>query len=171
MFRNILSCLRCEPDTVEPAQIHRVAADWWAQFLLAEDVTFDNGSGDPMHSVLSSALREKVHGDGYDTETALAFREVLAEALAEKDVGGYSPTLYVGTDYHPDSTLREAAHAVDIDPGKTLFPSKTGMWLVDEGDGVRHIDVKVGHGRSTRTIWTNAGPDEDDWEWEVDDVE
>ena len=132
-------------------QRHEIAAVWWAGFLTAEDVDHDNGSAprDLFGEALSSWAREKIHGDGYDKETATEFVGHLAKGIAQHEAETFRPEAYIGTDYHPGPVLKSACEAVDISPGMTLFPKKTSMWVSPGG-----IKVKTGHRSDIETIWT-----------------
>lgn len=154
MIRDLLGTGGSEPPVQE---IHRVAAAWWASWITEEEVK--HKTGDVMGEALSSWARERIHGDGYDGDTAEQFQEHLAELITEKDHRGLEST-WMRVDYHPDPILKEACEEVDIRPGMTLFPQKTSMWLEDG-----KIFVKVGHastGAERKQIWPESDPEGDE---------
>lgn len=124
-------------------------AQWWAEQLGAP--TFNNGDG--LTSLLASALNGNpgplspaqvdlfVEDLAVRVNDSLAVRESYNEGL---------PRVPLGTDYHPDRELAEAAEGAGIPASR--FPWKTMTWTTPD-----YVTVSLGYGAPTTLTWSRPG--------------
>ncbi len=133
----------------------RAVAQWWAEQLGAP--TFN--SGDPMASLLATALNGNP-GPLAD-EQVTTFVEHLASyvdiSLGLRPDPGLTPHgltpyshMVLGTDYHPDRPLQDAAQAAGIP--FTRFPWKTVTFAYPD-----HVAGSLGSGQRLSLLWNRAG--------------
>lgn len=136
----------------------RAAAEWWAQQIA--DPTFRNTTAEEDRASSANELLGAVYARGLagmlsdrhpvTAEQLATFTNAL-ETIIIRDTreDGWHYGLHV--DYHPDSSLTEAAQAAGVDESR--FPWKTHLWLRMDGT----VIARLGYGAPERLVWAPDG--------------
>lgn len=139
-------------------EIHPAAqavAAWWSKYLTG--VAPQNNGDDSETGGFAAALMLLVSAqDRHTPEQAAAFERELALMLS-KEIEGRPERLWlsVGTDYHPDGTLQEAATRAGFVLGGMALPIKSSSFISRDQDDPSKIkaSVKQGYGAQLEVIW------------------
>lgn len=133
-----------------------VAAKWWSEFLTKKPGRDNGDTSEAMAfvSMLEALTPRQSPNDGQIE----AFVRLLADSIwdeveAQRARGWARPSMWLSVDYHPDAVLSGVCEVTGIRPDR--LPWKTCMWLDENPDGLR-INVAVGYGARTVTIWPKS---------------
>lgn len=135
-----------------PTPAALATARFWADYLRAGNAPLNNGSVDPMLSMLTVLAQSSARA--IDPAAIDAFEAALAEAIDAKFAEHTHYTnagVEVGVDYGPDFTLSAAAEKANVCLTMTSLP-----WKSYTRTKPNVVTAKVGYGAPAATIWEKA---------------